>query len=53
MDLKLMFQRAKKQKFRSRSMTTNSDSEEIKRLVRERYGARAKGVIELTVAQPA
>ena len=33
-------------------MTTNSDSEEIKRLVRERYGARAKGVIELTVVQP-
>ena len=31
-------------------MTTNS--EEIKRLVRERYGARAKGVIELTVVQP-
>ena len=31
-------------------MTTNS--EEIKRLVRERYGARAKGVIELTLVQP-
>jgi len=31
-------------------MTT--DSEEIKRLVREKYGARAKGVIELTVVQP-
>ena len=31
-------------------MTTNS--EEIKRLVREKYGARAKGVIELTVVQP-
>jgi len=31
-------------------MTTNS--EEIKRLVRERYGARAKGVIELTAVQP-
>ena len=24
-------------------MTTNSESEEIRRLVRERYGARAKG----------
>ena len=33
-------------------MTTNN-SEEIKRLVRERYGARAKGVIELTQVQPA
>lgn len=31
-------------------MTTNS--EEIKRLVRERYGARAKGVIELSAVQP-
>ena len=31
-------------------MTT--ESEEIKRLVRERYGSRAKGVIELTVLQP-
>lgn len=31
-------------------MTTNS--EEIKRLVRERYGSRAKGVIELTQVQP-
>ena len=31
-------------------MTT--DSEEIKRLVREKYGARAKGVIELTAVQP-
>ena len=30
-------------------MTT--DSEEIKRLVREKYGARAKGVIELTAVQ--
>ena len=29
-----------------------SKSEEIKQLVRERYGARAKGVIELTVVQP-
>ena len=28
-------------------MTTNS--EEIKKLVREKYGARARGVIELTV----
>ena len=31
-------------------MTTNS--EEIKKLVRERYGSRAKGVIELTQVQP-
>ena len=29
-----------------------SKSEEIKQLVRERYGARAKGVIELAVVQP-
>ena len=33
-------------------MTTNN-SEEIKRLVRERYGSHAKGVIELTLVQPA
>ena len=30
----------------------STSSEEIKKLVRDRYGARAKGVIELTLLQP-
>ncbi len=36
-------------KHRRYDVTTNQ--EEIKKLVREKYGARAKGVIELRVVQ--